>query len=71
VKRRELERHLADNPSLSAKLPDLIEPASGDALLLAARETGLGESSFPASCPWSLTQLLDSAFWPGPDDAGQ
>lgn len=71
VQRRELERHLGDNPSLKAKLPEVIEPAYGDALLLAARETGLAESSFPASCPWSFSELLDNGFWPGPEDVAQ
>jgi len=46
VQRRELERHLADNPSLKARLPELIATAYEDATLLAARETGLANRCF-------------------------
>lgn len=64
IQRRELERHLADNPSLKSKLPDIIAGAYGDAVLLAMRETGLAESTFPAVCPWSFEQMMDPDFWP-------
>jgi hypothetical protein len=66
VQRRELERHLADNPSLKARLPELIATAYEDATLLAARETGLAESVFSASCPWSFQEMMDDGFWPEP-----
>ena len=64
VQRRELARHLADNPSLKAKLPDVITDAYGDAILNAARETGLDESTFPTRCPWSFEQFAADDFWP-------
>ena len=64
VQRRELQRLLADNPSLKAKLPELIDTAYEDAILLAARETGLAESAFAAACPWSFTEMMDDGFWP-------
>lgn len=64
VQRRELQRLLADNPSLKAKLPELIDTAYEDAILLAARETGLAESAFAAACPWSFTAMMDDGFWP-------
>jgi len=64
VQRRELERHLADNPSLKARLPELIATAYEDATLLAARETGLAESVFSDSCPWSFQEMMDYGFWP-------
>jgi len=67
VQRREIQRHLADNPSLKAKLPDVLADAYGDATLLAARESGLPESRFPASLPWSFEQIMDGEFWPGGD----
>jgi hypothetical protein len=65
--RRELADHLADNPSLKAKLPETTESAYARALLTAARETSLDESIFPAVCPWSFAQLSDEAFWPEED----
>lgn len=65
VQRRALDRHLADNPSLKAQLPELLVTAYEDAVLLASRETGLAESGFPAALPWSSAQIMDPAFWPG------
>ncbi len=64
VQRRELARHLDDNPSLKAKLDEAIADAYGDAILNASRETGLDEESFPASCPWSPDQIARDDFWP-------
>jgi hypothetical protein len=62
--RRKLERHLADNPSLKAKLDGAITDAYGDALIEAERETGLARSSLPPTCPWSFEQMRAEAFWP-------
>jgi hypothetical protein len=64
VQRRELARHLDDNRSLRTKLPEAIGDAYGDAILNAARETGLDESAFPAQCPWSFEQIAGNDFWP-------
>ncbi|TCT19467.1 DUF29 domain-containing protein [Thiobaca trueperi] len=62
-----LMTHLADNPSLKAKLDDAVTQAYRLALIEAERETGLPESTFPATCPFSFSQMMDDAFWP--DDA--
>lgn len=62
--RRKLRRHLDQNPSLRARLPQAIDDAYGDAILEAARETDLPERSFPRTCPFSFEQTLDDAFWP-------
>ena len=35
-----------------------------DALLIAELETGLLESAFPPSCPWSFEQIVDPDFGP-------
>jgi hypothetical protein len=70
VQRREIERRLSDNPSLKAKLPQVLEDAYGDATLLAARETGLSESHFPPSLPWSFEQIMDGNFWPDAEGDG-
>lgn len=64
VQRRDLRRHMADNPSLKATLPESIADAYGNAIIEAGAETGLPESSFPSTCPWSFDQMLDDAFWP-------
>jgi hypothetical protein len=64
VQRRDLARHLADNPSLSAQLPALLGDSYTSALLLAAGETGLPEGLFPATCLWSHQQVADPDFWP-------
>jgi Domain of unknown function DUF29 len=64
VQRRDLVRHLADNPSLSAQLPALLGDSYTSAVLLAAGETGLPESLFPATSLWSYQQVADPDFWP-------
>jgi len=70
VQRREIARHLADNPSLSARLPEVLGDAYGDAVLLAARASGLAEAAFPAINPWTFGEIVDDGFWPGPTDEG-
>lgn len=62
--RRQLVRHLADNPSLKRHLAETMVDAYGDAILAAARETGLDRSLFPVACPWSFEQIVDADFWP-------
>ncbi|TAN57425.1 MAG: DUF29 domain-containing protein [Rhodospirillales bacterium] len=64
IQRRDLARHLADNPSLKSKLPDAINDAYGDAMIGASGETGFLEQTFPASCPWSFDQIMNTDFWP-------
>ncbi len=63
--RRRLCRHLAQNPSLKSRLPQVREDAYGDAILEAARQTGLAEEAFPAVCPFPSEQALDDDWWPG------
>ena len=62
--RRRLRRHLARNPSLQSKLPQAREDAYGDAVLEAARQTGLAEEAFPIDCPFRVEQTLDDTWWP-------
>ncbi len=64
VQRRDISDHIADNPSLKALLPELIERAYGSAIIEAEAETGLPESTFPALCPWPFEQMTDADFWP-------
>jgi hypothetical protein len=63
--RRQLQRHLKDNPSLHARLEEFISDAYLDSVLLAAKETGFEESAFPAQCPYAEDDLLNSEFYPG------
>jgi hypothetical protein len=67
IQRRELEDHLADNPSLRAKLPEAVARAYGNAIVMAAGETALPRSTFPAECQWSFEQIMSEDFWPEPD----
>ena len=62
--RRQLVRHLRDNPSLKAKLSEALEDAYGDAILSATRETGFDRTTFPTECPWTFEQIMDADFWP-------
>jgi Domain of unknown function DUF29 len=62
--RRQLSRHMRDNPSLAARLDEALRDAYGDAVLRAERETDLPRDMFPWSCPWSFDQATDEAFWP-------
>jgi hypothetical protein len=62
--RNELLDHLADNPSLQSKLPEAVQRGYRNAIVVAARETGLAKSTFPLECPWTLEQALNTEFWP-------
>lgn len=62
--RDQLADHLADNPSLKAKLPEATASAYRYARREASAETGLPETTFPESCPWSFEQIKDEGFWP-------
>ena len=64
VQRRDLDVHLADNPSLKAVVPQAIAQAYGNAVIEAAAETGFAEAAFPPACPWTFAQITDADFWP-------
>jgi Domain of unknown function DUF29 len=63
--RNRLADHLDDNPSLKPLLPQALASAYRDAALEAVAETGLADSTFPGTCPWTVEQVLDHGFWPG------
>ena len=56
--RSEVADVLADNPSLGARLDELLPNAYGKAVQIAIRETDLPEETFPAICPWSFEQAM-------------
>ncbi len=64
-RRRQLVRHIRDNPSLKGSLPEAMADAYGDAILAAVRETDLEADSFPTACPWTFERIMDSGFLPG------
>ncbi|MDI6539960.1 DUF29 domain-containing protein [Pantoea ananatis] len=62
--RRKIERRLAKSPSLKHDLDEMTRDAYGDAILSAARETGMDVSVFPHENPWSFEQAMSSDFFP-------
>lgn len=56
--REEVAEVLHDNPSLRARLDEILADAYRKALLAAQRETSLPGSAFPAACPWTFEQAL-------------
>ena len=66
AQRTQIARHLAENPSLKAKLGQAMLEAYSDAVLEAERETDLPESAFPGECPYPFQMAMQSDFWPKP-----
>ncbi len=62
--RQQIQDILVDSPSLRARLSASLENEYQRALVLAAIETGLPKSTFPADCPFSAEQILDYDWWP-------
>jgi hypothetical protein len=60
--RLRLEKLLEKNPSLQVHLTEAMEDVYPLATISAERETGL--SSFPETCPYSLTEILSPEFLP-------
>lgn len=65
--RRKAARLLRQNPGLKPLLSELISDAYESARALAERDTGIDEANFPASCPWTIKQILDEGYWPEAD----
>ncbi len=64
LQRLKINKLLREMPSLRAAVPQEIPEAYENAVILAASETGLAESSFPVTCPYSQEQMLDPDFFP-------
>jgi len=62
--RRRISRHLRKNSSLNSLVPETLEDAYGDAVLEAAKETGLSKTTFPVQCPWTFEQVINDGYWP-------
>lgn len=64
VQRININRLLKQNPSLKHEVNSILEDAYEEAIVIAANETGLDESSFPKNCPFNLEQCLSGEFFP-------
>lgn len=62
--REQIADLLADSPSLRPQVSDLLSLRYARARRRALRETGLAEVVLPQTCPWTVAQVLDDAFWP-------
>ena len=62
--RKRITLLLKDSPSLKYEIEDKIHDAYELAIIMAAHETGIDEEVFPQNCAYSLTELLDSEFYP-------
>ncbi|CDH43074.1 DUF29 domain-containing protein [Candidatus Contendibacter odensensis] len=61
--RQRIARLLRKNPSLKASLSETYRDAYSDAVLMAARETGLSEATFPQENPFNWEQTSGD-YWP-------
>ena len=65
--RRQLASLMSDSPSLRPRAASVLARLYLHARQLVAAETGLSEEVFPGACPWTVSQVLDSHFWPDSD----
>ncbi|MBE9168392.1 DUF29 domain-containing protein [Pleurocapsales cyanobacterium LEGE 06147] len=65
IQRRDTLRLLKDNPSLKSYLDEALQEAYENARDLAMGETNLPEQTFPISCLYTVSQILDDRFYPG------
>jgi hypothetical protein len=64
VQRKGVERLLKRNPSLRRRIKMDLTSDYQFAVRLAAIDTGLPKSHFPAGCPFTVDQILDPEFLP-------
>jgi hypothetical protein len=69
--RRRIMQHLEENPSLQPYLPEALQRGYEDGIDLAIQETNLPEATFPATCPYSLEQILNAEFLPDQNRVSQ
>ncbi|MBV8230365.1 MAG: DUF29 domain-containing protein, partial [Planctomycetaceae bacterium] len=60
VQRLRLRRRLASG-SLRRHAETILQDAYRDGVAAAAAATGIARAAFPATCPWTLEQLLEDA----------
>ena len=69
VQRRDIQRLLKDNPSLKSYVEEALQESYLNGRDLAMGETNLPLSTFPETCAYNLTDILDMDFYPGPPSA--
>ena len=62
--RGQIRQYLQDNPSLTARLEELLPGAYEDARKGAADATGVPVRTFKPTSPFTVEQVLDEEFWP-------
>ncbi|MEB3292035.1 MAG: DUF29 domain-containing protein [Synechococcales bacterium] len=65
IQRREVQELLSENPSLKPQLSEFLAHSYETARDLAIAETELPPATFPLTCPYELSQIIDSQFFPG------
>ena len=60
--RLEIADVLSDNPGLKPRLGEAVTRAYRRARIEAAKETGLDDDAFPATCPYAFDELTSRAF---------
>ena len=58
-----ITKQLRKAPSLKSYFSEALQEAYPDAIKIAVKETGLPQTIFPESCPYSMAQLLDEDFY--------
>jgi hypothetical protein len=58
TQRKELKLLLMDNPSLRRLIPEAVNQIFEDSVDFAVDETGLPESAFPETCPYSIENIM-------------
>jgi len=51
---------LEDNPSFKPFLSEMFSKAYKKTVVIAEKETGLDEETFPPTCPYGLEQVMDN-----------
>jgi hypothetical protein len=62
AQRLELDNVLADNPGLRPRIDEATARAYRRARVEAAKETGLAEARFPATCPYAWDDIVSREF---------
>jgi len=62
--RQQIKKLFKISPSLKRNINDNIAESYNDAVEYASIETGIPESDFPQTCPYSFEQILDKIFYP-------
>lgn len=64
VQRMDIADLLNDEPGLTPEIPQTFEKAYRKARLLAARETGMEEATFPEQSPYTIEQTMADDYLP-------